>query len=44
MLKMLQKKASFLVLFAGRVSTVISSSASFAGIRFTRDVVILVVN
>ena len=40
---MLQKKASFFVLFAGRVLTVIPSPASFAGIRFTRDVVIVVV-
>ena len=44
MLDKLQKKASFLVLLAGRVQAVIPSYPSFAGVRCITDVVVFGVN
>ena len=40
----LQEMASFLVLFAEWVQTVISFSTSFAGVRYIRDVEVSEVN
>ena len=44
LVEILQWKASYLVLFAKRVHTLIPSYASFADVGYIRDVVVLQVN